>query len=1087
MKKIIIPLLFLLLACVSFADDRPLWMRYPSISPDGNTIVFSYQGDLYTVPVAGGEAQLLTLHEAYDFSPVWSPDGKSIAFTSDRYGGYDIFLIPASGGKAKRLTTISGGEKPESFTPDGKYILFYALIQDDPLNAQFPTGVFPELYKVNVNGGRPERILTTTALGASYSDDEKYILYYDIKGYEDSWRKHHVSSVTRDIWLYDSETGKHKKLTAFEGEDRYPVYSPDESTVYYLSERDGSFNIWAMPISGDADARQLSSYENHPLRFLSISDEGILCFGYNGEIYTGTESKGFSRVSVIIDNDDKANTVTYMKEGKGAEEIAVSPDGKEVALIIRGEVFVTATDFNTTRRITNTPQQERSVSFSPDGRSILYASERDSSWNIYQTKIVNDDEPYFSNATLLEESVVIATGKEEFQPRYSPDGKEVAFLEERETLKVINLDSKETRTILPKQYNYSYADGDQHYDWSPDGKWFLVTYSENSAMHIDVALVDAGGKQEIVNLTNSGYSDGNPLWMMEGKMMIWRSDRAGFRSHGSWGAEGDIYGMFFSQEAFDKFRLSKEERELLEKKEKEDKESEGEEKDGEKKKGKDKDKDEKTIEPIKIDLNNIEDRKLRLTIHSSFITDAVVTPDGKKMYYLSKGENGYDLWVQDFVKKETKLLIPLKSKQGGALFLDKKGESLIVFTDEAIMKIGVKDKKQTPVTYMAEFYLDRPLEREYIFEHVWRQVQKKFYDPNLHGVDWDFYKSEYLRFLPYINNNNDFAEMLSEMLGELNASHTGAGYNLNNPKADATACLGLFYDFNAGGDGLIVAEILKKGPFDNAKSKLKAGMVVEKIDGIEILEGEDWFPLMNHKVGKTVLVSIYDPDNGERWDEKIKAIGRGQEYELFYKRWVENRRKETDSLSGGRIGYVHVRGMNSNSFRKVYSEVLGRNYHKEAIIIDTRFNGGGWLHDDLATFLNGEKYASFWPRGHENYGSEPLHKWYKPSAVLIGESNYSDAHGFPFAYRAMGVGKTIGMPIPGTMTAVWWEGLQDNSLYFGIPQIGVKDMDGNYLENKQFEPDVKVAQEYDVVITGRDQQLEKAVEVLLIELDEINE
>jgi C-terminal processing protease CtpA/Prc len=244
---------------------------------------------------------------------------------------------------------------------------------------------------------------------------------------------------------------------------------------------------------------------------------------------------------------------------------------------------------------------------------------------------------------------------------------------------------------------------------------------------------------------------------------------------------------------------------------------------------------------------------------------------------------------------------------------------------------------------------------------------------------------------------------------------------------------------------------------------------------------------MNHKAGKTVLVSIYDPAGGERWDEKVKAIGYRQEYGLFYQRWVENRRKETDSLSGGRIGYVHVRSMNSNSFRKVYSEVLGRNYHKEAIIIDTRFNGGGWLHDDLATFLNGEKYASFWPRGHENYGSEPLHKWYKPSAVLIGEGNYSDAHGFPFAYRAMGVGKTIGMPIPGTMTAVWWEGLQDNSLHFGIPQIGVKDMDGNYLENKQFEPDVKVAQDYDVVITGRDQQLEKAVEVLLIELDEINE
>jgi Tol biopolymer transport system component len=352
MKKISILSLFILMTCIVIADERPLWMRYPAISPDGNTIVFSYQGDLYTVPVTGGEARLLTLHEAYDFSAVWSPDSKSIAFASNRYGGFDIFSIPATGGKAKRLTSNSGGEIPQSFTPDGKYILFHALIQDDPLNAQFPTGVFTELYKVNIEGGRPERILTTPALGATYSNDGKYILYYDRKGYEDNWRKHHISSVTRDIWLYESETGKHRKLTSFEGEDRYPVYSPDGSTVYYLSEREGSFNVWAMLISGDADARQLSSYENHPLRFLSISNDGILCFGYNGELYTGTESKGFKRIPIIIENDDKVNNVVFMKEGKGATEIAVSPDGKESALIIRGEVFVTSTDYNTTRRIT---------------------------------------------------------------------------------------------------------------------------------------------------------------------------------------------------------------------------------------------------------------------------------------------------------------------------------------------------------------------------------------------------------------------------------------------------------------------------------------------------------------------------------------------------------------------------------------------------------------------------------------------------------------------------------------------------------------------------------------------------------------
>ena len=225
-------------------------------------------------------------------------------------------------------------------------------------------------------------------------------------------------------------------------------------------------------------------------------------------------------------------------------------------------------------------------------------------------------------------------------------------------------------------------------------------------------------------------------------------------------------------------------------------------------------------------------------------------------------------------------------------------------------------------------------------------------------------------------------------------------------------------------------------------------------------------------------MSLYDPNSGERWEETVKPITIRQESQLLYQRWVKKMRGLTDSLSDGKIGYVHVRGMNSASFREFYSEVLGRNWDKDALIVDTRFNGGGWLHDDLATMLNGIKYVDFYPRGN-HFGHEPQNKWIKPSIVLISESNYSDAHGFPFAYKALDIGDCVGMPVPGTMTAVWWETLQDQSLYFGIPQIGTKDSTGDYLENKQLEPDYKVRQDYDIVIKGRDQQLEKAVEVLL--------
>ena len=1061
-------------------------MRYPVISPDGKNIVFSYQGDLFIVSSSGGEARHLTVHKAYDFKPVWSPDSKSVAFASDRFGNFDIFLINIDGGKPKRLTYFSGSEFPDSFLPDGSKVVFSASIQDTPSNAQFPSGILTELYAVPVEGGEITQLLTTPAELAVFNKKGDQMVYQDRKGYENVWRKHHISSVTRDIWLYDLNTRKHTKLSTFEGEDRNPVFSSDGQSVFYLSEQSGSFNVWKMDLSDPEKPKQITFFKKNPVRFLSVSDRDELCFGYNGEIFVLRQNGEPEKIEVTLLADEKENQTEFMTFTDGATEMKLSPNGKEIVFVVRGEVFVTSVDYQTTKRITNTPQQERSVSFSPDGRSILYASERDSSWNLYQTKLVRDDEDLFCLSTVLKEEPVLVSSDETFQPMFSPDGKEVAYLKNRETLMVINLATKKTRMILDGKYNYSYSDGDQWYEWSPDGRWFLVQYSPNSLFTNDVALVNAEGGKDPVNLTNSGYSDIMPKWVMKGNAMIWFSDREGLRSHGSWGSTRDVYAMFFNRETYDKFRLSKEEYELLKLKEKNKKKDKKEEKKGKKKK-EEKKKEEnnnpfkvevKVADPVDFDFEEMENRKIRLTINSSKIADAVLTSDGEKLYYLSKFEGGYDLWVNKLKDHETKLLLKLNGG-GGSMQLDQKEENLYLFSGGKIVKIKTKGSPQKKVVnFKAEMNLDKEVERHYMFEHVWRQVKEKFYCPDLCGVDWDYYKANYEQFLPHITNNYDFAEMLSEMLGELNGSHTGAGYRHIDEKGDRTADLGIFFDWNFRGPGIKILEILENGPLQKADSKIKAGNIIEKIDGNPIANRSDYFRFLNHKAGKHVLLSLYDPKTKKRWEETAKPISRGTKNELLYKRWVKNRQKETDSLSGGELGYVHVRGMNSESFRNFYSEVLGRNYHKKAIIVDTRFNGGGWLHDDLVTLLSGKKYVEYYPRGRY-FGYDPMNKWIKPSAVLISESNYSDAHGFPYAYKTLKIGKLVGMPVPGTMTAVWWERLQDRSLVFGIPQVGTKDLNGHYLENQQLEPDVKQRQDYEVVITGKDQQLEKAVQVLL--------
>ena len=1086
MNKLFLLFIFTFFSVTTLMTAQPLWMRYPSISPDGKTIVFSYKGDIFKVPAKGGTAVPLTVHNAYDFKPVWSPDSKTIAFASNRFGNFDVFVIPVEGGKAKRLTFYSGNELPNSFTPDGSEVLFSATIYDKPSNVQFPSSILSELYSVPVEGGGIKQILDTPAEEAKYNRSMTKIIYQDRKGYENVWRKHHMSSVTRDLWMYDTETGKHKKISSFKGEDRDPVFSPDENSIYCLSEQFGSFNVVRIGIDGTGNAEQVSDFKKNPVRFLSISDDGLLCYGYNGEIYTQKPGSEPEKVDISLQIDLDTREPEYLKMSSGASEMALSPNGKEIAFIVRGEVFVTSVDYSTTKRITNTPEQERSVSFSPDGRTLLYASERNNSWNIYKTSIKRDEEKYFYSSTVLSEEPVVETSKETFQPAFSPDGKKVAFLEERTTLKVKDLETGSVQTILPGKFNYSYSDGDQWYKWSPDGKWFLVNFSPNNAFNHDAGLVRADGTGDVINLTKSGYDDSDPKWAMKGNAMIWFSDKNGLRSHGSWGAQHDVYAMFFNEKNWDLFKMSKEEYELW-KENKKDSEKEKKEPVSEQKKGKKKKKgsnddkaDKEKSKDIDINLDNLEDRTARLTINSSKLADAVLSPDGDELYYLSSFEKGYDLWVHKIKKNETKLVLKLQGK-GGTLFADSAFKDLFVFAGGKITKITIAGMKQKNVQYSAEFNLNKPAEREYMFDHVWRQVQKKFYDPTLHGIDWEYYRENYRRFLPYINNNFDFAEMLSEMLGELNGSHTGSGYRYKDPKGDKTAVLGVFYDDNFAGPGLKIAEIIEKSPLIREESKIKKGVVIEKIDGEQVNDMTALFRQMNHKAGKLTLLSLYDPITNERWEETVKPISAGAQNELLYQRWVKRRRAEVDSLSNGRIGYVHVRGMNSASFRTAYSEILGRNYHKDAIIVDTRFNGGGWLHDDLATLLAGKRYADFYPHG-KYFGSEPLSKWYKPSIVVVSESNYSDAHGFPFTYRALNIGKIVGMPVPGTMTAVWWETLQDPTLYFGIPQIGVKDMSGHYLENQQLEPDYKVAQDPDVVIKNRDQQLEKAVDVLLKEI-----
>ena len=1065
MKKILLALIAPLATASAMAQSDPLWMRFPAISPDGKTVAFSYKGDIWTVPANGGQARQITTNPAYDAYPVWSPDSRQIAFASSREGSMDIYVVGRDGGTPRRVTTDSGDEYPLAWRNDST-IMLKASIMPKATSIMFAN--FSQVYEVSDKGGRM-RLFSDIPMEDISVGNDGALLYHDNKGYEDPFRKHHQSPICRDIWLY--KDGNYTKLTNFAGEDRTPVWGGD-NTYYYLSEEDGTFNVYKRRI-GETAKTQLSHYKGNPVRFLTRSTDGTLCYAYDGAIYTLKEGSQPVRLNLSMVADDGSDKLRRQVLRSGATEFAVSPSGKEIAFVVHGDVYVTSTDYTTTKRITDTPEQERNVNFSPDGRSLVYASERGGLWQIYQTSIVNKDEKQFTYATQLREEQLVKSSLVDMQPAYSPDGKSVAYIEDRGALKAVDVKTKAVRQLMDGKFQYSYSDGDLWFQWSPDSKWLLSNYIGHGGWNnSDIALVPADGSQKITNLTNSGYNDNNGRWVLGGKAMLFMSDRAGYRSHGSWGAEDDAYIMFFDLDAYERFRMGKEERALYDEAHKKEKADTTKKKKpliklGKKKKD-DKKKDE--AKTLKFDLANCRDRVIRLTVNSSHMADAILSPGGDTLYYQAKFEGGYDLWKHDLVENKTEIVM---KNVGYGLEADKDFKNLYVYNN-GIKQIDLAKNSQKGIDFEANFNYRPYEERAYIFNHVWQQVKDKFYDPKLHGVDWEGYKKTYAKFLPYINNNYDFRDMLSEMLGELNGSHTGARYYPEGATLK-TAALGLFFDNDYEGDGLKVEEVINRGPFAVRNTGVKKGCIIEAIDGQKIAKGSDYTSLLDGKAGKMTRVSVFDPSRKKRFDVVVRAISRSAQADLLYRRWVDRNREIVDSLSNGTIGYVHVKAMDSESFRTVFSQLLSDSMRqKKAVIVDERHNGGGWLHDDLCTLLSGKQYAKFIAHG-KYIGYDPWNKWVKPSCVMICEDDYSNGHGFPAVYKTLGIGKLVGAPVAGTMTAVWWERMM-NGMIFGIPQVGNQAMDGTFFENKELKPDIEVYNTPADYETGNDEQLKAAVE-----------
>lgn len=1107
MKKILI--LFSLAATSLVANAlTPLWLRASAISPDGKTICFAYKGDLFLVPTTGGQARQLTSNAAWDGDPIWSPSGKHIAFASEREGSLDLYLMKANGESLTRLTTSSGSETPLVFLNEEE-VLFTSIGLPTVNNRQFPSSTYSHLYKVRTcAGARPERVSDLSAGNVTIGPNGSMI-YDAIKGYEDPMRKHMTSSIARDLWQV---TGKDfRQLTHSVTDDRNPVYVPATRNLYWLSEANGTFNVWSTTLDAGAQARQLTDFKEMPVRYLTAADDGTLCFSWDGELYTLHAGSKPQKVNIDIVSDTNEKEALHFVFSGGATQVCHSPKGKEIAFVLGGDVYVTSLDYKTTKQITDSPYRERHVSFSDDGRSLVYDSERNGRWGLYRVSIKDKDQKLFTYAPeLTDEERLTPEDQTCFQPEYSPDGKKIAFLRDRQELCVMDAKSKSITTVMPGKFQYSYTDGDQSFSWSPNSKYLLSEYIGVGGWNLnDIVLVSADGKGKITNLTNSGYSEEKPRWVLGGKAFIFQSDRAGMRSHGSWGAEHDLYITFLNDEAYERFNMNKEERERFDDAEKERKDKEKKDKEEADKKEKEKkekadkkrakmteeqkkkadEKEEKakkereekqakedSIKAANPDMNlqDLELRTVRLTFNNGSIGDAVINKDGTKLYYVANNyPNGTALWERDLEKGSTSI------KANGVAFtsfdLADNGKTAYYAQGGRIKKLEIDGGKISDVDFEC-FHNDYPAGwREQTFEHIWHQTHEKLYDPNMNGADWKMLHSRYARFLPHLGNTRDFAELCSELLGELNVSHTGCRYRPGGGTGNTltTAGFGAFLDDDYKGDGLRILELLPGTPLTRQKG-VGPGSIITHIDGQKIEAGKDYYPLLGGKAGRYTRLTIKSA-KGESKDYTVRL---SNSYgDALYRRWVERNEQLVDSLSKGKLAYVHIEKMNTASFHEFYRKLLSeKNRSRDAVIVDIRHNGGGWLHNDICQLLSGTAVAQYTPRG-QYIGDDPYNRWTKPSCMLVCEDNYSNAHGTPWLYKELGIGPVIGAPVPGTMTAVWWETIDD--IVFGIPEVGMKDRKGNYLENQQLEPDVLLISQPGDLLYGRDLQLERAVELML--------
>ncbi|WP_323094393.1 S41 family peptidase [Aeromonas hydrophila] len=1035
--------LLLLLLCSSLQAAEPLWLREPALSPDGKQLAFTWQGRVYLSAGDGGPAVPLTDGNYLSQRPLWSPDGTLIAFAANLYGNEDVFVVPSHGGEMVRLTRDSRPDLPQAFSADGTQLLLSSQRLTDPDADHFVAEGYQagNLYWTPVAGGP---LTPAQPLPATLARPHGNQLAYQMPGMDQPFRKHQHSFAVSRLWLFDGK--QHRQLT----EDRVaasdPVWDEQGKQLYYLSERSGDFNVWQRDLASGQD-RQLTHFKGHPVRGLSASRQGDLVWSWQGELYRLDAGSDTPRKLIIQPLFAKVPAEQSWQPGPVDEAIA-RQDGEEVILVSQGDLYAVDTRRERVRQLTRHPSEQSAPRYLDKEQELIYLSEQEGPAALYRLKKGQPDKLFSDPGTLTEEKLLAIPGAAISVPTLSPDGKQLAFVVDGQAVHLLDLASGKQRQLVAAEFNPSRHAVELAF--APDSRHLALTIQPDSAQQ-EIAVIDTrDAKAKPVNVSLNGYRDGEPAWSQDGGILYWQSTKYGVLGADGEPLGGSLLGLYSSRAAKSDFIAEQ--------------------------------------APPKAGYGFEADRlahreALQLQPEGPILASRIV--DDHLIYLVevmdANGESEIKGYAQDLRKGETKLLFA--EQPGPALASLNQDASLATLVREgeiALIDTRSGEASSHPFNLLiTASWQDR---MSAAFDQITRLTRDEFYRADMNGVDWDGYVAAYRRLLPGINNDRDFGNLLAELAGELNVSHTwGSGPAPSLRMPDETASLGGYWRERQG--AVELDALLAGGPLEQ-ETDLAPGARLLAVNGTELHSLNELDALLNHQAGQRLALTVLPKGAKEPSQLEVTAIDLQQEYQLQFDGWIAKRRSQVEQLSQGRVGYVYLPEMSSAVYEEVVADALGRQRNREALIVDVRFNKGGYLANTLVEFLTGsgsaQGMARSWPRLGKGETDAATRQWTKPSVVLVNAGSYSEGSAFPQYYRTLKVGPIVGEPVPGTGTMVYAHTSRlIPGLAYGIPTLGLRNPDGTLYENQELIPDVQVALTPADMLAGRDPQLAAAVQAAL--------